>query len=164
MSLEQAIERNNQLLEQLIQIMSHPRMVVEQQQLPTDLDIQRGEDPEENERRFAAAQAHAAEYDKKAAAKRAKKKEAAPEPRPLEPIAPSQEAGAPDASATAAAAPATEATRGQVSKALMSVSAKHGRDAAFSVLREVAGVASLSDAAADTYPTLLTALEAKLNG
>ena len=140
MSLEESLQnpaamlaRTNELLEQLIQVVSAPRAEI-----------------------AAVVEESAKPEPKKAKAK----KEATVEARPLEPSAPSTGSGATDASVTeAAAAPAV--SRQDVSVALTMVSAKKGRDASMQILKQV-GAASLKAAQESDYPAILCACELAL--
>lgn len=86
------------------------------------------------------------------------KKEATPEPRPLEPSAPAPEPGAADASATeAAAAPAVEPpTYEQAAAAVTALIKTNGRDAAVALLKRF-GASNLKGVDPAQYAELILA-------
>jgi len=89
------------------------------------------------------------------------KKEVAPEPRPLEPSAPSTGSGATDASETeAAVVPAV--SRADVSAALTKVSATKGRNAAIGILKQV-GATNLGAVKEEDYAAVICACELALS-
>lgn len=140
MSLEQAIERNTAALEKLIEMLDPARVVGEQ-----------------------ADTSKASKKKKAAALQVVPKTEAAQEPRPLEPSAPSGEPGASAAAATeAAAAPVAEPTRTDVSAKLTLVSASKGRDAAMKILAQV-GANSLGQVKPEDYAAVICACELALS-
>lgn len=153
MSLELAIQDNTRAINALIEILRN------QAANPVPAEI------------IAAAAADAeksAEVMEKPKAAKKTKKEAAPEPAPLEPSAPSPEPGASDAPATeVAAAPVDDApvepvTREQVSRALTAVASRKGRAVALGILGNVKAE-NLSGVKPEDYPAVLCACELALS-
>lgn len=100
----------------------------------------------------------------KAEAKKRTKKEAAPATvGELETSAPSQASGAGDAPATGGAAAPTEApTYEDTSKALLAVSAKHGRAAAMTILHSFGAEKSLKEVNTERFAEVIAVCQKEL--
>ena len=152
MSLELAIQQNTAAIERLIGILTET--------LPQPVTINIGDAPIETLPKVSeeAFEGTTADPPKKTRAK----KEAAPEPRPLEQTAPAPASGATAASATEAAAAPTKLTYTDAATAITQVITAKGTPAAKEILKAFGAEKSLKEVSPAQYAAVISACQAVL--